>query len=839
METNRLKEWTEKNLKKFDKGAPYFWKLRLSYTAFTELEEIIDSIAKTDTNILYTSYNSIGTLAYVALWYQWRYGPNCRKLPYQIQMEQIWRLSGIDTDTFVYCSETGEHHWVYSAYILGGLAIEHETSRKGDMRFIKSLCRLYYGIESDADSIDDSSRAIAFRNSITRHHSIYQYIRAIVSGELPFAKKDLKKGGPANRLIEEIQKANDEVVRDKYYFEWQFRFKPDEDAIERNLLLRSLPEIYTSEVAKGDDIYKLNQYLKYERVSKWGIPDPERVRQLKVSLQYLQKGNLLYEQSVMTYYPSADGGSGFVAMGMHDKTLLRDVPSQDIDELRLMATDDKGHKEEIQKEKIEPVWQIYQTSYDTWSSRTNRGSASALVFNGDYHLKDTQTTVYRRPLWSKGNKSGTIYNWAYIHDSLTLTDNEGLEKKYYDGQGEISVSLKQHTDMIFYENGGYVKHFDEDNPLGEPVNLLIDKDDLRITCRKDEEEETVSPDKIEFKDGARFREWNDMTRPQPGIIKLRLTTKDKVLPPLETAYLPIELVRDIEKHEIRWINISGMKEVLSDSIEAITDDSIDQPLTPYVALRFGTDEDYVEIKALRPLLYSELIIDDKVAKRDDIPEIMVPWLIHNRASITSLSPNGYYTYDCRMASGFYKTIGSDFKSLSGDSRDGSLAGGTELDPNAPEILSFGLYTAPYEEGKRQRVFWDYENPPTKENEFSLDVKNILSFIPSQKDGGVYPPLWMNDDLWECDRIRNPETRLRCFEAGVENDLYFFSLKPLTLKTENKEEDIYEEIYHSLLRARGGNLSKKDKEGLIRLSEEAQFNWERDYDINIDNENDER
>ncbi|MCS2388158.1 hypothetical protein NXV57_09685 [Bacteroides thetaiotaomicron] len=37
-----------------------------------------------------------------------------------------------------------------------------------------------------------ASRAIAFRESIKRQHSLYEYIKEILNGQMPFHKDDLK-----------------------------------------------------------------------------------------------------------------------------------------------------------------------------------------------------------------------------------------------------------------------------------------------------------------------------------------------------------------------------------------------------------------------------------------------------------------------------------------------------------------------------------------------------------------------------------------------------------------------------------------------------------------------
>lgn len=60
------------------------------------------------------------------------------------------------------------------------------------MRFLKGLCRIYHGEDYTLENLDEASRAIAFRESIKRCHSLYEYMQNILNGQMPFDDEDLK-----------------------------------------------------------------------------------------------------------------------------------------------------------------------------------------------------------------------------------------------------------------------------------------------------------------------------------------------------------------------------------------------------------------------------------------------------------------------------------------------------------------------------------------------------------------------------------------------------------------------------------------------------------------------
>lgn len=84
--------------------------------------------------------------------------------------------------------------------------MRHELGRHDNGRFLKALCRLFHGEDYTLENLDDESRAVAFRQSIAREHSLYEYLKEILdgTGEQHRDKETLA-------LMDAIRTANDEV----------------------------------------------------------------------------------------------------------------------------------------------------------------------------------------------------------------------------------------------------------------------------------------------------------------------------------------------------------------------------------------------------------------------------------------------------------------------------------------------------------------------------------------------------------------------------------------------------------------------------------------------------
>lgn len=82
----------------------------------------------------------------MAEWYKRKYqSGNRNQLIENLDLETLWTNSGISKKRHLYQDDSGQKRWLYSIYVLGGLAIQHELNRHDKMKFLKGLCRIYHG----------------------------------------------------------------------------------------------------------------------------------------------------------------------------------------------------------------------------------------------------------------------------------------------------------------------------------------------------------------------------------------------------------------------------------------------------------------------------------------------------------------------------------------------------------------------------------------------------------------------------------------------------------------------------------------------------------------------
>ena len=222
---------------------PYVWRLRLSEAEFKELESAVTAVNR---DSLLTEEWAKAVIVYMAEWYKRRYkaGLNHDALNLSsTELESVWKSAGFSIKRLVYRDTAGNRRWQYSTYVLGGLAIRHELGRNDKRKFLKAICRLYHHENYTIENLDDEARAISFRESIQREHSLYYYLKEILNGNLPFSEEDLKDASSeVNRFIFEVKTANDEVMRKKFRLEWIVTNRPNNPVLGRKLRLWLKPE---------------------------------------------------------------------------------------------------------------------------------------------------------------------------------------------------------------------------------------------------------------------------------------------------------------------------------------------------------------------------------------------------------------------------------------------------------------------------------------------------------------------------------------------------------------------------------------------------------------------
>lgn len=854
----RLSSSLRDKISSLDIREPYVWRLKLSEADFKKLEACLSAfIADKGKIALTTRDNAIYGVVYLAEWYKRKYqsGNKCDVMD-GVDIEQLFRNSGISIKQYLYRDESGNKRWLYSIYVLGGLAIQHELSRNDNMKFLKGLCRIYHGENYTLENLDEASRAVAFRESIKRKHSLYEYMRQILNGEMPFNEKDiLDAGSDVNRFIASLKAANDEILKVKFRFEWQVTFSPQYTCMTRRLNIWLKPEEVGGE---------LHQYLRYDRVHLWGVANPEKQHKLFIYIRFKRNDEVVEPSTLakplITYLNTGQADTGFVAFGIEKCAQCKHVPASKFDTIEIIVKDEEGKEYVAQTEAAREYLQLWRNvSYgDTWTSSQNAQKETALLFSNRCALKDESIVddVYRKSFIDQKFGKSESWNWFYIYDSVTFTDEKGKEICLYNRIGYDQITTRLYQDTIHYVNGGKVKHYYIEDP-DESANYDIDElplifgwDDviIRHFATKDDilnakpEEDSVA-ELVEFKQpNGRYQEWTIMTEPPYGEVQLRVTVKGQTFP-FTVMYLPRldeanPIRRDFDTTCIRYRKTNKTEANIQDFIPE--DNKV---LFPTIPVRYGEGEDFCEIDVYRPTLIKEVLLDGEIIdyKHGD-EKVNLPYIFKNRVKVNDFSKSGYQAYDCHNLCSIYSQAYIDIAhnpsigmaALNAWRLDRKFAGKL-LDSMAPEclIVNFGNSQENTIWEGHEALFWNYDKNsmpevvnPSKGSD-GYDVGIIFQNLSKNKDLVCNLGEDLDNDPWAWDDIE--ESPLLCFEVANKAGNYFFLMKPLR---DLPKAEIISAIYEPLLVARAGELTDNDKAGLIRLGEELGFDWQ-EHNINIE------
>ena len=838
-------------IESLDITVPYVWRLRLSEADFNEIEACLKTIVdKEGVTALSKSDNAIMTIAYMAEWYKRRYqsGNKC-ELTDGLNLEELWDNAGISKKRYLYKDENGSKRWLYSIYVLGGLAIQHELARNDNMKFLKGLCRIYHGENYTLENLDEASRAVAFRESIKRQHSLYEYMRQILNGTMPFHEDDLADAGSdINRFVATVKAANDEILKVKFRFEWQVTFSPQYTCMARRLNVWLKPEEVGGE---------LHQYLRYDRVHLWGVANPEKLHKLFIYIRYKRYDEVVepstMDKPIITYLNTGQSDTGFVAFGTERCAQCKHVPTCKFDTIEVVAVDEEGKEYIAQTEAAREYIQLWRSvSYgDTWTSTQNAQKETALLFSNRCALKDESIAddVYRQSFRDQKYGKSETWNWFYIYDSVTFTDEKGKEISLYNRIGYDQITTKLYSDTIHYVNGGKVKHYYIDDPDEsdsydiDELPLIFGWEDVivRHFATKDDilnaqpEEDSVA-EMVEWKQSnGRYQEWTLIDEPPYGEVHLRVTVKGRTFP-YTVMYLPRLDEDNPIRRDYEATCISYRK---TDKTEANIQDFIPEDknvLFPTVPVRYGEGEDYCEVDVYRPTLVKEVMLDGEIIEyKHGDEKLQLPYIFKDRVQINDFSKHGYQAYECKNLCSIYSQTFIDIErnpsigmaALNAWRLDRKFAGKL-LDAMAPESLTvcFGNAQNNTEWNEHEALFWNYDKNSTPEvvdpteGTDKYDVGIIFQNLSKNKDLVCNLGEDLDNDPWAWDDIE--ESPLRCFEIANEAGNYFFLMKALR---DLAKSDIVSEIYEPLLESRGGQLTEQDKTGLIRLGEELGFDWQ--------------
>lgn len=851
----RLSKQLQEKIARFDISKPYVWKLKLSEADFNEIETSLTAyLAENSISSLANPKNAIITIVYMAEWYKRRYqSGNKNSLIDGLDLETLWINSGISQKVYLYKDDGGNKRWQYSIYVLGGLAIQHELNRNDNMRFLKGLCRIYHGENYTLENLDDAARAVAFRESIKLQHSLYEYMKEILNGEMPFCEDDIANElSDVNRFVATVKAANDEILKVKFRFEWVVTFSPDYTYMVRRLNIWFKPEEVGGE---------LHQYLRFDRVHLWGVPNPEKQLHLYVYIRY-KEGDEIVEPSTMdkpiiTYLNHSV--NDFVAFGPDRYVQVKQIPLCHFDKIEIVVKDDDGNEYIAQVQEASEYIQLWHTdtTTDTWTSTQNAQRETALLFSNRCHLKDESIAneVYRKHFRDKMLGISETWIWIYIYDSVTFIDDKGKEICLYNRIGYDQVTTRLYTDTIHYIDGGKVKHYYiEDPDISDEYDtdewpLIFGKEDVIVRhfatkddIRNAQPEEDTTAELIEFKlPNGRYAQWSEEDSPSYGEVTLRVTIKGKpylfpvvYLPRLQEG-MPIQ--RDFENVCIRYRAVNNENAVYQDEIAM--DGNM---LNPTVPIKFGDGDSYYEVGVYRPTLIKEVMLDGTIIDYMQGDEkLELPYIFKQRAQLNDFSKQGYQAYECKNLCSIYTDkylkISSNpsvgMAALSAWNRNDKYQGKL-LDAMAPDslIVCFGQGKDCAKWDGQEALVWNYDkdqdpqvSEPTDEPSFGIIFQNLAK----NKNLICNYPVQVDDDPWGFDDVN--VSILKCFEVANEAGTYFFLMKPLE---ELPKKDIIKELYEPLLESRNGELTTKDKQGLIRFGEEFGFDWQA-IKIYIDNE----
>lgn len=746
--------------------APYVWQLRLTKEEFKLLEKEAKKKRKSDSGDndctpkeLSEKQLSRLMLCYLGEWYRRCYegGKTCPIETTSEMLKKMWGKSGWEKDaqgeSYVATTPDGRHLWLYSTYVLGGLALRHEN-RRNDKRFLKQLCRIYYGQEIPLDEISDASdasRAIAFQHSLTHKQSLYHFIESVLSDNPPLESDDKN----AQKFMAMLRTAEDDILRDKFYTEWVVKENVDNE--DRPLLIRELRVWLKPEDQGGSN----HSYIKPERLEKWGLSDVMKhdvfvvdVR-LKCNGQVVRKVNT--KKPLLTFQKASDE-AGFLAInkGIDERryATLKDVPPVRIDQVEtvLVSEDDKG---ELTRETLvgsEQVSQYVQLYYsrdaEAWQGKPDAQKQTAVLWDEKtWHLATDNVWVETKTLTGVNTLNTLQLCWAKIESELTLTNDKGESVTLYNRNGYNQLATRLHTDTIRYGAYGNVVHIymtkeddeDEMEEMEESLPLIFGRDEIVIRHfdtkeeleneqdnRKDNDahdnnaqdnegksdnqedsacENLASKNNIEYKTPTgQYATWTDESVPAFGVVNLRITLQGReqrwkvaYLPPLEKE-TPIR--RDTERHTIEYADMKGERKSIDLTQEITQAMKSQEPTSPTHEIIYEGEDEKFCVEVWQPLCMREVVADHEVVERTIDKGLTIPYLLHDRIRVSEISDKGYQYYDCAMMPSIFPLLewsggqGASNNQKTEWERKGSVWNVNELDATAPKWLKVSIGDQP-------------------------------------------------------------------------------------------------------------------------------------------------
>ena len=831
-----------KKLYTFNPNRPYIWELKITEDEFCSLEEdlcgyVPDASKKED---------ALKTLIYVAEWYKRRY-TNRAKKDYQKtfggikpDLETVWKTLAID-EKYLYKGENGQKLYLYSTFILCGLAVKFER-QKNEKPFLRALCRVYNKEDESFDRVVDSNHSIAFKESIVKGHCLRDFLEAIIISQdnvdaLPFSKEDYDNPDTeVALLIELIREINYEVNKSKFRFEWIVTSVPGDNLIGRRLHIWLNPE------EKG----KLHQLLRIDRLKKWGFAEPENMCYVRLGVRYWSGNNVIKEPDFhhpdLYYRNTGDASIGFICEKI-DYASCNNVPILFFDKVQLITWNEDGTELPIpvQEESVDfDTMQLYrlEAGEDEWTSRVSNQKETALLFSDKWIIAEgsVEQLFERKTFYNRKIGEGESISWCYIHASVTI-ENEDGSRTYYNRQGYDHIVAKLYNDTIDYSSDGKVLlHYTEDDDSPEiitPISLIFGKQDIIAyhTETKDGEEDTCEKTEIqlcEFKKQGNYTPWTEMETPEYGYVELRLTIKNKQSL-FKVFYLPKPIERNLETNSIHYC-YNKEELVYEDKVDIENAVNRKQVLEPTVLLNIGTKKCHITVPVFRPAKLKEVCYDGKILMYDENGVVTIPYILKEYVDVNDYGENGYHSYSCKDFKNVFIELNNSEYRLGGKYTS-AIDDKTFSDVEAPEGVTFFVRKSLSKNPHLKYCYWDCKKDskpiPVRDFEtFELPSGNVL-FQDQRRVSNKLRCEYMEKEAKGFAKIKmkgNDENDpvFEIFSVASEYNQYFFHFKALRTLANGISEgkrDFYEEIYNPLLDYHNNKFSMRDKKELLRFADE--------------------
>lgn len=654
---------------------PYVWRLRLSRKEFLALEMWVKNNVIKDRScesLLFSQKTALATIIYIAEWYKREYtndgnrechsfilrdGTDCLGTS---EVKQIWELSGISMDTYLYSSEKNRQ-WLRSIYSFGGLAVK-DVLKKKQRSSLKKLCSIYHGDDELESLTSGDFSTAAFQKSFALKHSIYNYIRSILKGE--FIDEDPQ----IQALITAIREADEQVTdTKKFRVEWIVNFPPESATMTRRLRLALKPEKQWIRTEKN---LSLHPYISHERLRRWGMSSPEECSWLYVGIRWFEGNKVVkdldYRHPIVAFSNSGNRAQ-FVSWGIERGVITRDVPIENITRFEIIMyyfVNGKHHKPEeikIQNESIKDYMQLWRISLwkDDWSTARKSNHATAVIYNKNRYLDGNEPDSVRAFRDYDANK-GDEWSWKYINSSVCLLGGRKPEilRNY---QGDNSIYTKLYQDLIQYNKSignysGTVSVLMDDELRELPVifgrdDILIAKDETEpqnLSNWEMEENFLIASEKMELITAPSVRfanaegsyyDWDENNTPDYGIVLLKVLVKG-LWKNVEMLFLKGPIKRNLRSRWIEYFDLNGIHFIVPD-IDVNNRPTIPIDIDIFQNGLYG----FATIEVIRPISNMEVFLDEIKCLEGN--PVYIPSILKDRISIRIFDYGGYRTFDCK------------------------------------------------------------------------------------------------------------------------------------------------------------------------------------------------